>query len=69
MLFRSEINTGHPLIKALGTRAKNKGAADELGDAARLLLDQAWIAEGEPLTDPAAFSRRMSEVMTKALAG
>ncbi len=64
-----EINTGHPLIKALGTRAKNKGAADELGDAARLLLDQAWIAEGEPLTDPAAFSRRMSEVMTKALAG
>ena len=64
-----EINTGHPLIKALGTRAKTKGAADELGDAARLLLDQAWIAEGEPLADPAAFSRRMSELMTKALAG
>ena len=64
-----EINTGHPLIKALGARAKTKGAADELGDAARLLLDQAWIAEGEPLADPAAFSRRMSEVMTKALAG
>ena len=63
-----EINTGHPLIKALGARAKTKGAADELGDAAQLLLDQAWIAEGEPLTDPAAFSRRMSEVMTKALA-
>ena len=64
-----EINTAHPLIKALGTRAKTKGAADELGDAARLLLDQAWIAEGEPLADPAAFSRRMSDVMTKALAG
>ena len=64
-----EINPRHPLIKALGARAKNKGAADELGDAARLLLDQAWIAEGEPLPDPAAFSRRMSEVMTKALAG
>ncbi len=64
-----EINAGHPLIKALGAQAKNKGAADELGDAAWLLLDQAWIAEGEPLADPAAFSRRMSDVMTKALAG
>jgi molecular chaperone HtpG len=64
-----EINTTHPLIKALGVRAKNKGAADELGDAARLLLDQAWIAEGEPLVDPAAFSHRLMAVMTKALAG
>ena len=64
-----EINPRHPLIKALAERAKKKGAADELSDAARLLLDQAWIAEGEPLADPAAFAHRLADVMTKALAG
>ena len=63
-----EINPRHPLIKALAGRAKKKGAADELSDAARLLLDQAWIAEGEPLADPAAFAQRLADVMTKALA-
>jgi molecular chaperone HtpG len=31
------------------------------------LLDQARILEGETLSDPAAFARRMSSVMQKSL--
>ena len=35
--------------------------------AARLLLDQARIVEGEPLPDPGAFSRRMSTYLARGL--
>lgn len=38
-----------------------------LDDAAHLLLDQARIIQGEPLPDPAAFSRRMSMFLKKGL--
>ena len=45
----------------------DKGAA-AIEDAAQLLLDQAFILEGEPVADPAAFARRMAEVMTRGFA-
>ncbi len=57
-----ELNPKHPLIKALSEKA-----IDGVDDAAFLLLDQARIMEGETLPDPAAFARRMTEVMTRAL--
>ncbi len=53
----------------MAARGKEKGAADVLADASQLLLDQARIVEGEPVSDAAAFSRRLAEVMTKGLAG
>jgi molecular chaperone HtpG len=62
-----EINTGHPLIMALARAVKDKGAAS-IDDAARLLLDQAFILEGEPVADPAAFAARLASVMTKVFA-
>ncbi|MDD3446880.1 MAG: molecular chaperone HtpG, partial [Zavarzinia sp.] len=63
-----EINPRHPLVKALAARAEGEGAADALSDAAHLLLDQALILEGEGPTDPAAFARRLSDVMVRAVA-
>jgi HSP90 family molecular chaperone len=33
-----------------------------------LLLDQARIAGGEPLPDPIAFTKRLSEMMRRAFA-
>mgnify|MGYP006281243739 CR=1 FL=1 len=60
-----EINPSHPLIKALAARVQSKGAA-AVEDAAQLLLDQAFIIEGEQVPDPASFARRLGEVMTKA---
>ena len=62
-----EINPKHPLVKALAERAGKDGAGDELADAARLLLDQARIVEGEPLPDQAAFAQRLSAMMQKGL--
>ncbi len=62
-----EINPKHPLIRSLAERSTQKGASDALEDTAFLLLDQARIAEGEPLPDPAEFSRRLADVMTKCI--
>ncbi len=54
-----EINPNHGLIKALTT-------SNDVTDAAFLLLDQAFILEGEQVADPAGFARRMGVVMAKA---
>ncbi len=62
-----EINPGHPLIARLGELVGREGAADQLGDFAWLLLDQARILEGETLPDPAAFARRLSSLLAKGL--
>jgi molecular chaperone HtpG len=54
-----EINPNHALIKALTK-------SNDVADAAFLLLDQAFILEGEQVADPAGFARRMGAVMAKA---
>ena len=64
-----EINPNHALIKALSGKVGDDGAGSLLEDAAWLLLDQARIIEGEPLPDAAAFSRRLSALVEKGLAG
>jgi molecular chaperone HtpG len=60
-----EINSGHGLIKALGTSLKSKGATS-IEDAAHLLLDQAYVLEGEVVADPSAFAKRLDAMMAKA---
>lgn len=64
-----EINPQHPLIRTLADAANTDGIGDSLGDAAHLLFDQARIMEGEKLSDPGAFARRLAAVMTSALGG
>lgn len=59
-----EINPNHPLIKLLARQAQD---GVDIAEAADLLLDQAFIIQGEPLADPSAFARRMSEIMLRAL--
>ena len=74
-----EINPKHPLIQRLAERSSdgsqqaanngaNGGSGDPMTDAAWLLLDQARIVEGETPSDPAAFARRMSQLVAKGLA-
>ena len=60
-----EVNAGHGLVKALAKLVAKKGP-DSVQDAAHLLLDQAQVLEGEPVADPAAFAKRMADVMQKA---
>jgi molecular chaperone HtpG len=62
-----EINPSHALIKALAEQVKARGASS-VENAAQLLLDQAFIIEGEQVPDPAGFARRMADVMAMAFA-
>ncbi|RME65997.1 MAG: molecular chaperone HtpG, partial [Alphaproteobacteria bacterium] len=63
-----EINPTHPLINALAARAGKAEATSALADAAHLLLDQAYILEGEGVADAGAFARRLNDLMARSLA-
>ncbi len=63
-----EVNPGHRLIRCLADQVEAGGSGGELEEAARLLLDQALIMEGEPPPDPAAFTRRLSDLVARGLA-
>jgi len=61
-----ELNPGHPLIQNL-----EKRDSEEPGNVAawiELLYDQALIAEGSPLDNPAAFAQRLTTLLTSASA-
>jgi molecular chaperone HtpG len=62
-----ELNPKHPLIERLQAVFDRDPASVELKDAAQVLYAQALLAEGARLPDPAAFSRLMGEVLTRAL--
>ncbi len=60
-----ELNPDHPLIAALeNKRQTGDGAIDEY---ARTLYDQALLSEGSPIPDPAAFVRRITELMLQSV--
>ncbi|MEK9662841.1 MAG: molecular chaperone HtpG, partial [Alphaproteobacteria bacterium] len=65
-----EINPSHPLIRQMAATVAARGseASAAIADLGWLLLDQARIVEGEPLPDPAAFARRLSQALEKGLA-
>ena len=52
-----EINPGHPLLERM------KSDTADTGDWARLLFDQALLAEGGQLEDPAGFVRRLNDML------
>jgi len=56
-----EINPEHALVARI-----RDAAEDDFGDWARLLLDQALLAEGAQIADPAAFVKRMNALLLKA---
>ncbi len=60
-----EINAAHGLIKALSKMVNDKGSTS-VDDAAHLLLDQAFMMEGEIVAEPADFAKRLGNVMSKA---
>ncbi|MFA4994543.1 MAG: molecular chaperone HtpG [Bdellovibrionales bacterium] len=62
-----EINSSHPLIAQMAKRAKESGAADNLKDVVWLLFDQARLLDGDPLSDPAAFSERLGKILAKLM--
>ncbi|MCU7915285.1 MAG: molecular chaperone HtpG [Candidatus Thiodiazotropha sp. (ex Gloverina cf. vestifex)] len=59
-----EINISHPLLE----RLESEGDDERFNDVTQVLFDQAQLAEGGQLDDPAAFVRRLNSLMLK-LAG
>jgi len=62
-----EINPRHELIRKMAERANIENRRDGLEDAIWLLLDQAHLLEGESISDPGAFSRRLGEALVKTI--
>lgn len=61
-----EVNAGHPVIQGLTRALEKPESKDQVNDWIGLLYDQALIAEGSPVEDPGAFSRRLSQLMQQA---
>jgi molecular chaperone HtpG len=62
-----EINADHGLIRALRDLAGREGGAAKMGEYAEMLLDQALLAEGASLANPAQFAQRVASVMAGAI--
>jgi molecular chaperone HtpG len=62
-----EINTRHPIVRAVSDAKLGARDADVV-DLAELLLDQAQILDGEVPADPAAFASRMNRLIARGLA-
>jgi molecular chaperone HtpG len=60
-----EVNAQHPLLRAMA------GTSDEdrFGELSQLLFDQALLAEGGELADPAGYVRRVNSLLVDALGG
>ncbi len=63
-----EINITHPIIRALAGKVQDEILPEDAAEAAWLLLDQARLVEGEEISNPGAFSRRISQFLAKGLA-
>ncbi|HET6183090.1 MAG TPA: molecular chaperone HtpG [Acetobacteraceae bacterium] len=60
-----EVNPRHKLIAALAERSPDK---EGVAEAAATLLDLARVQEGELPADPAGFTRRVTDLLTRGLA-
>ncbi len=63
-----ELNPKHPLVLLIAAKARKEGASEAVMDAAKMLLDQARIIEGEVIEDAAGFARRLARFMQQGLA-
>ena len=62
-----ELNPDHEIVKRLEEMAETDAASEKLGEYAELLYGYAVLAEGSELPDPAAFARRIADLMSRGL--
>lgn len=62
-----EVNPRHALICKMAERAKSGEGGGQLENITRLLLDQARLLDGETISDPADFSKRLGEVLARVV--
>jgi len=56
-----EVNPYHPLIIKMSDAMQDEGLKPKVEEVAKILLDQAKIAEGEPISDPSFYAARISD--------
>ena len=61
-----ELNMTHALVR-LVSAAQKAGRSDDVQDLASLLLDQAHILDGELPSDPAAFTKRLNNLVLRGM--
>ena len=61
-----EINTHHPVVQNLDLAFQARKDSEDVRSWIRTLYDQALIAEGSPLDDPADFARRLTALVQRA---
>ncbi len=62
-----EINPRHQIIHRLADMLEAGQSPDKTKDAIQVLFEQTLIAEGEPLKDPAGFTKRLTEFVLGGL--
>jgi molecular chaperone HtpG len=63
-----ELNPAHPAVAGLKASFDKNPADPRLESFGRLLYEEAVIAEGSKLKDPAGFARRVNDLLARALA-
>ena len=61
-----ELNPKHQLVSKLND-ALQSGKKDEAAVCAKVLFNQALLAEGSPLDDPAGFAKSVTDLLVKTL--
>jgi len=61
-----EINPSHPLIIKLSKMAGKPAQKDTVKSMALILLDEAFIIEGQTVSDPSSFSERLNMLLEKS---
>ncbi len=62
-----ELNPAHPVVERLAELNTADGESDDVARWIHLVHDQALLAEGSPIRDPAGFATRLSQLMGAAL--
>ena len=61
-----ELNMKHALVRVAGA-AQKEGRSEDVQELANLLFDQARILDGELPSDPAAFTKRLNDLVLRGL--
>ena len=62
-----ELNPTHPLLPKLQAIVRARPGGPALAEYAELLYGQAILAEGGQLPDPAAFSKRIADLLLRVV--
>jgi molecular chaperone HtpG len=61
-----ELNPSHPLVESLDALMKKEATNPRIQEWIEVLYDQALVAEGSPVDDPARFARRIAALVTES---